>query len=170
MRDGGQGHDTNLLTCVKVLRRVVIILLLVRDGLGKLLLHLGARDTVRFQEGVEVRHNQAFYVEVAANSTILNALDCCGDTTQDPQFVTSIEKFPTLDIGHLEAQLMDEAVVQQGGGRGVETRGDQGHKEPPLTAEHVVLVVGAVGEGRRENAVIGVVFSEHHWFETTKYI
>ena len=75
---------------------------------------------MRVQEGVEVRHDQTFYVEVTANSTILDALNCCGDTTQDPQFVATVEKLSTLDISHLEAQLMYEVVVQQGGGGGVE--------------------------------------------------
>ena len=127
------------------------------------LLHLGPCHTVGVQEIVEVFHDKAFDVKGAANPSSLNTLDSRGHSAQDPHLVAAELEFPALDIGHLEPQLPDKVIVEEGSGGCGEFGRHQNSKRAALAGEHVLLVGGAVAVAGGEHAagdgaVINFVF------------
>ena len=76
-------------------------------------MHLVAGNTVGVQELVEVGNNKSFDVEVGPCPTVLDALDCSGDTAQYPHLVSSEEKFLALEVCHLQTQRFCQVVVDE---------------------------------------------------------
>ena len=76
-------------------------------------MHLVASNTVGVKELVEVGDNKSFDVEVGPSPTVLDALDCSGDTAQYPHLVSSEKKFLALEVCHLQTQRFCQVVVDE---------------------------------------------------------
>ena len=70
-----------------------------------------------------------------------HTLHGCRDLTQGPHLEARVAELAALQVGHLEAEAPHQLVVNQGGGGSREMRGCETRKRPPLTTEHIFLLL-----------------------------
>jgi len=103
-------------------------------------------------------------VEASVGPAVLDALDGGGDLAEDTHLVSRIVKLATLKVGHLEAEVPDQIVVNEVGDGCGKVVGDEGGKGPPFTGKNVFLLsVAVLVAGGKHRARFGLVV-DHSWF------
>ena len=87
-----------------------------------------------------------------ADHAILDGLESLGDSPQDPELHTSEGVLGALEVLHLQAQVPDQVVVNEGHWGDRQLLGGQHGEGPPLDGEDVLLHLwGVVLAGRGEH-------------------
>ena len=70
---------------------------------------------MRVKHGPEPLHHTGPHVDGAADHPVGDGLNSLGNLTEDSEFLSTVGKFRTLKVRHLESKLTDQVIVNKGG-------------------------------------------------------
>ena len=106
--------------------------------------YLLASNAVGVEGLVEILHHVGPHVGRPADSAVLDGLESLGDSPQNPEPRTSKGVLGALEVVHLQSQVPDQVIVDEGDWGGRQLLRTEHGEGPPLDGEDVLLHLGGV--------------------------